>query len=221
MGANGSVASPSRLGNAASRTYALPGGGDEGPVAPLYGAVTQDAPPSLGAHPWDTGAELDTYYVVDKSYRFANTGGLAYGQIPVPYDPALSRTLSTSGAKPSAIFSASTKTYPNASYRRSFGSWRQRFPNESAAPGEGMWRVSNRYYPSNLPSQLATGQAPPGRGATQRGQGAIITPFVTTAGRGMAAPSQNLQTRLAPSISYSSTTNVLGGSVFNAVGLGG
>ncbi len=221
MTAAGSVASPARLANTAQRTLPLPGGGDYGVAPLLVGPVSRDNPPPLGAYPWDTGGEISTDYQVEKQFRYANTAGIQQGQIPVPYNTALSRTLSTSGAaKPSAPFSYSVKTYDNASLRREFHSHGQRFPNESAPPGEGMWKVTNPYYPSNLPSQVGRGQAPPGQGPVQRGQGAIISPFVA-AGRGMRPGSTNNQTRLAPAISYSSTTQVLGSNVFTAASMGG
>lgn len=219
MGASGSVASPSRLSNDAVKTYAVPGGGEHGSVVSPFGAVTRDNPPPLGAHPWDTGAEADTYYQVDKGFRFANTAGITYGQIPVQYNPALSRTMD--GGPPAEPLSFDSKTYPNASYRREFHGWAQRFPRGGAAPGRGMWKYNNPFYPDNLPSQVTAGQAPPGQGVAQRGQGGVITPFVVQGGRGMVQPHAARQTRLAPAISYSSTTQVLGGSVFNDAALSG
>lgn len=221
MTAAGSVASPARLANAAQRTVPLPGGGEYGTIATVIGPISRDNPPALGSHPWDTGTEVSPNYIVDKQFRFANTAGITEGQIPVPYNPTLSRTLSTSGAaKPSAPLSFSTKTYPNASERREFHASAQRFPNESAAPGQGMWLVSNPYYPGNLPSQLGRGQAPPGQGPVQRGQSGVINPFASV-GRGMQAAWQNAQTRLAPAISYSSITPTLNANVFTAAAMGG
>lgn len=219
MTAAGSVSSPSRLSNEAVKTFPLPGGGERGDVVTRYGAVSFDTPEPLGAHPFDTGAEPDIYYRVRKQFRYANTAGITHGQIPVPYDQVLSRPLGSSGP-PSEPLSYDTKTYDNASYRRTFGSFAQRYPSESAPPGEGMWRVDNPYYPNNLPSQISQ-QPPPGVGRFQRGQSGVVSPFVVIGGRGMTSPYADRQTRLAAPISYSSTTQMLGGSVFNEGALGG
>ena len=219
MGASGSVASPSRIMNNAVRTVAPPGGNDNGPVVVRFGAVTVDEPPALGAHPWDTLGPVELYEV-RKMESFDNTAGITLGQNPVQYNPMLSRVVGASG-KPSAPLTAGRKGIPNDSWREQFHQWAQRFPVGPAAPGMGQYLVENPYYPGNKPVGIVgndvTGNAVAGKGTTNR---SASPAFVKKGGRGMVAMNQNRQTRLGSSISYSSTTDVIGQSIFNEGPLG-
>ena len=219
MGAAGSVASPSRLMNNAVRTVAPPGGNDNGPVVVRFGAVTVDEPPALGAHPWDTLGPVELYEV-RKMESYDNTAGITLGQNPVAYNPMLSRVVGA-GGKPSAPLTAGRKGIPNDSWREEFHQFAQRFPVGPAAPGMGQYLVENPYYPGNKPVGIVgadvTGNAVAGKGTTGR---SVSPAFVKKGGRGMVAMNQNRQTRLGSAISYSSTTDVIGQSIFNEGPLG-
>lgn len=219
MGANGSVASPSRLSNAAAETKPSLGAGASGFAPIRYGAVTRNQPPPLAALPDDTAGLEPELYIVDKGYEFPNTAGIRLGQNPVQYNPMLSRVVE--GGKPAQPLTAGPKRYPNASWRLEFRQWAQRFPRGPAAPGRGRLAYDNPYYPGNMPSQVVgqatTGGAVAGQGTIQR---SISPAFVAKGGRGMRKPYFARQTRLAPAISYSSTTDLVGASVFTEGPLG-
>lgn len=222
MGANGSVAGPSRLANIAALTKPALGRGQEGARIVQYGSVGQSwYDRILAMLPFDTGVK-PRFYDVNKGFEFQNIAGVKLGQNPVPYNPMLSRVVQTGkNATTGAGLTADNKRYPNASWRHEFQQWAQRFPAGPARSGMGRLAYINRYYPQNLPTQITgdpqTGSAVAGVGNAPR---SASQKFVQTGGRGMRKPNFNRLTRLGSAISYSSTTETLGGSIFNEGPLG-